>query len=418
MRTFELSTRITAVSRGDGRSATAAAAYRACCAIECEREGRTHDYTRKQGLEVAQIVLPKGSPKWAADRGKLWNAAELRERNGARGKNAGAFKADAKTAREFMFSFPAELSAAGRLKVAETVARHLADTHGVVADFAIHQPGKEGDQRNHHCHMLTTTRRMTPKGLTEKAREWDALKSGAALSKQFRAFVAQTANAVLAEEGKAGLVHVEHRSFKARGSAQVPTRHQGVDRSNIQRKDRKFARAAWERKTRKDQAERHASELMALKARQDFNLAAKMGALEERQRRGIEAIRAGLAEAQAADLTPKGMTRLFQVVTGRAMRADFEREARTAQRAGDAERAIAELKASIQAERSAYATMQARERGILTERHEAENGQLKHAVSAREAFDRAAEVTARQEQVRGVARAITHERDGPGLAPA
>jgi hypothetical protein len=247
MRTFELSTRITAVSRKDGRSATAAAAYRACCVIECEREGRTHDYTRKQGLEASAIVLPEGAPQWATDRARLWNAAEMRERNGARGKNAGAFKSDAKTAREFMFSFPAELSAAGRLNVAEAVARHLADTHGLAADFAIHRPGREGDQRNYHCHMLTTTRRMTAQGLTEKAREWDALKSGSILSKNFRAFVADTMNAALAEEGKGQLVHVEHRSFKARGSSQVPTRHQGVDRTNAKRQERKHARVAWKR---------------------------------------------------------------------------------------------------------------------------------------------------------------------------
>jgi hypothetical protein len=122
-RIFELSTRVKAISRGKGkegkrqpRSVTAAAAYLACCVIDCEREGTTHDYTRKRGLEVARIVLPEGAPSWAADRAKLWNGAELRERNGKRGKNAGAFKIDAQTAREFMYSFPAELSAAGRLK--------------------------------------------------------------------------------------------------------------------------------------------------------------------------------------------------------------------------------------------------------------------------------------------------------------
>ena len=148
VRVFELSTHVQSISRGDGRSATAAAAYRACCEIECEREGRTHDYSRKQGLEVAEIVLPKGAPAWAANRSRLWNAAELVERNGKRGKNAGAFKADAQTAREFFFSFPVELSAAGRLKVARAIARHLADVHGIAADFAIHKPGKDGDERN------------------------------------------------------------------------------------------------------------------------------------------------------------------------------------------------------------------------------------------------------------------------------
>ena len=81
VRVFELTTRVTGINRGDGRSATASAAYRACCEIECEREGKTHDYGRKQGLEASEIVLPQGAPAWAKDRAKLWNAAELVEQN-------------------------------------------------------------------------------------------------------------------------------------------------------------------------------------------------------------------------------------------------------------------------------------------------------------------------------------------------
>ena len=116
VRIFELSTHVKSISRGTGGSATAAAAYRACCAIESEIDGKTHDYTRKTGLEACAIILPKGAPSWAADRAKLWNGAELRERNGARGKNAGQLKRNAALAREFMFSFPVELSEAGRLQ--------------------------------------------------------------------------------------------------------------------------------------------------------------------------------------------------------------------------------------------------------------------------------------------------------------
>jgi MobA/MobL family len=235
MRVFELSTRVKSFSRSDGQSAIAAAAYRACCAIQSDMDGSIHDYSRKRGLEVNAIVLPAGAPQWAADRARLWNAAEDRERNGKRGLNAGKLKARASLAREFMFSFPAELSAAGRLRVAQTLARHLADTHGIAADFSIHLPGAEGDERNYHCHMLTTTRRFTANGLAGKAREWDHLKRRRELARAFRALIAQTMNAALADEGKAGLVHVEHRSFAARGSSQKPTRHQGVNPSEPRR---------------------------------------------------------------------------------------------------------------------------------------------------------------------------------------
>lgn len=292
MRTFELSTRITAIGRSEGRSATSAAAYRACCTIYCDREGRTHDYHRKRGLEVSVIVVPDGAPAWATNRSKLWNAAELRERNGTRGPNAGQFKANAKVAREFMFAFPAELSKAGRLAVATYVARHLAATHGIVADFAIHQPGKDGDERNFHCHMLTTTRRMMAYGLSEKAREWDALKSGAALSKAFRALLAMVMNAALAAEGQGGAVHVEHRSFKDRGGSQRPQKHLGSNRTNTIRREQRQERQALKAEQTRDQQARQSAERATLVARQATAFERKLADLAERERSGIAAIEA------------------------------------------------------------------------------------------------------------------------------
>ena len=176
--------------------------------------------------------------------------------------------------------------------MAETIARHLADTHGIAADFAIHKPGREGDQRNFHCHMLTTTRRLTAQGLGAKAREWDDIKQRSVLAKKFRAFVAATMNEALAGEGKAAAVHVEHRSFKERGAGgQKATRHQGVARTNAERAKKRTTRAAWERAARNDQHERHAKERAALKVKQDFALAAKVGDLAERERKGMAAIR-------------------------------------------------------------------------------------------------------------------------------
>jgi MobA/MobL family len=68
------------VSRAEGRSATAAAAYRSGAQIDCEREGKSHDYSRKSGVLHGRILLPEGAPVWAADRAALWNAAEAAEK--------------------------------------------------------------------------------------------------------------------------------------------------------------------------------------------------------------------------------------------------------------------------------------------------------------------------------------------------
>src|SRR5690606_10936227 len=86
-------------SRSYGRSATAAIAYRAAEKIYCEREGRTHDYSRKTGVEHQQIFLPQGAPNHLWQHEKLWNEVEQRETR----KNS-------TVAREFDIAFPNELN--------------------------------------------------------------------------------------------------------------------------------------------------------------------------------------------------------------------------------------------------------------------------------------------------------------------
>src|SRR3546814_17805140 len=82
MASFHLA--VKAIGRSAGRSATAAAAYRAGVEITDERTGLVHDYTRKQGVEHSELMLPNDAPAWAADRARLWNAAELAARSAER----------------------------------------------------------------------------------------------------------------------------------------------------------------------------------------------------------------------------------------------------------------------------------------------------------------------------------------------
>jgi hypothetical protein len=110
--------------------------------------------------------------------------------------------------------------------------------------------------------MLTTTRRMTADGFGEKVRELDDGTTGPAHAKKLRAFIAQTLNDELKAEGKADAVHVEHRSFKARGSAQAPTRHLG-QHERIKRQQRVRCRCAAERHSRSHRRGREAAEGLA-----------------------------------------------------------------------------------------------------------------------------------------------------------
>ena len=66
MAIFHLS--VKTISRSTGRTATAAAAYRAGARITDERTGEIHDYGRKRGIESATLIVPDNAPEWARDR--------------------------------------------------------------------------------------------------------------------------------------------------------------------------------------------------------------------------------------------------------------------------------------------------------------------------------------------------------------
>ena len=197
---------VKSVQRSAGRSATAAAAYRHAERIECEREGRVHDYRAKQGVEASFIVAPEDAPAWAQDRQALWNAAEARDT-----------RVNSVTAREWEVALPHELDASGRRALAESFARELVARYGVTADVAIHAPHREGDKRNWHAHVMTTTRRMEPEGLTDKTRELDAKQTRGAEVTHMRERWAVLQNQALERHGHEE--RVDHRSLEAQREA-------------------------------------------------------------------------------------------------------------------------------------------------------------------------------------------------------
>ena len=67
------------ISRGKGKSAVAAAAYRSGEKLTNDYDGTTHDFTRKGGVVHMEILLPDNAPREYADRSTLWNAVEAAE---------------------------------------------------------------------------------------------------------------------------------------------------------------------------------------------------------------------------------------------------------------------------------------------------------------------------------------------------
>ena len=227
MASYHLS--VKTVSRATGRSAPAAAAYRTASRIENERDGMTHDYTRRSGVEASFIVVPAGAA-WAQDRSALWNAVEAAEK-----------RKDAKVAREYELALPHELTPNARRALTAGFAREVVSRFGVAADVAIHAPHPEGDQRNWHAHVLTTTRVVEAEGLGAKTRELDVVQTSGPAVEALRELWAVQVNHAL--ERIQSAARVDHRSFARRGEDLVATQHLGPAAAGIERKAARRERA-------------------------------------------------------------------------------------------------------------------------------------------------------------------------------
>lgn len=227
------------VKRSAGRSATAAAAYRAGAEIVDQRTGEVHDYTRKGGVVSAEIVAPDHAPEWAHDREALWNAAELAENR----KNS-------QVAREFLIGLPHELDAEQRQQLAREFAQSLVDRYGFAVDVCIHAPDKDGDQRNHHAHILATTRQMGPDGLTAKTRELDDKTTGPLEVRWVRQQFEDLTNAALERAQVAE--RIDMRSYKAQGLPFEPSQHMGPAASAMERDQPGSTRIGQENEQRRE----------------------------------------------------------------------------------------------------------------------------------------------------------------------
>ena len=147
------------ISRSAGRSAVAAAAYRACVKLIDQTTGLIHDYTRKKG-HVETILIG------ASDISELWNRAEAAENR----KNS-------TVARELMLPLPDEWTNDERRECVRDIAQHLRDTYGVAAAGSIHAANRHN--RNGHCHLMFTTRVVDDDGnFGKKTRILDDMKTG------------------------------------------------------------------------------------------------------------------------------------------------------------------------------------------------------------------------------------------------
>ena len=222
------------ISRGKGKSAVAAAAYRAGENIKNEYDGRVHNYTRKGGCVYNEIILPENAPANFKDRSILWNSVENIDRN-----------SNAQLAREIEFALPVELSREQNILLArEYVKTHFTDK-GMIADIAIH----DKQDGNPHAHVMLTMRPINKDGkwgaksrkeyilnnsgerIKLPSGEWKSRKVNAVdwndktKAEEWRKGWADTLNKYLEQNGIAE--KVDHRSFERQGNGLTPTIHLG-----------------------------------------------------------------------------------------------------------------------------------------------------------------------------------------------
>lgn len=188
------------ISRANGSSALAAAAYRSASRLHDQRLDRHHEFSNKAGVVHSEMMLPENAPEEWCDRERLWNAVEATE-----------VRKDAQLAREVEFATPRELDQAEGIRLARDFVEREFVARGMVADLNVHwDVGADGEAKP-HAHVMLTTRQVGEKGFGPKIRDWNR----PYLFEHWRESWASHVNTRLAELDIDA--RVDHRSLEAQG---------------------------------------------------------------------------------------------------------------------------------------------------------------------------------------------------------
>lgn len=188
------------VSRANGSSAVASAAYRSASELHDDRLNRDHDFSNKAGVIHSEVMLPQGAPERLNDRTTLWNEVE-----------AGEKRKDAQLAREVEFSIPREMNEKQGVQLARDFVKKQFVTRGMVADLNVHWDKAKDGTPKPHAHVMMTMRDVARQGFGKKNRDWNSTE----LLKDWREAWSAHVNERMAELGLEG--RIDHRSYEAQG---------------------------------------------------------------------------------------------------------------------------------------------------------------------------------------------------------
>lgn len=206
------------ISRANGSSAVASAAYRSASRLHDERLDRDHDFSNKAGVVHSEVMLPDGAPERLSDRTTLWNEVE-----------AGEVRKDAQLSREVEFAIPRELSQQQGIDLARDFVKSEFVDRGMIADLNVHWDIGSDGLAKPHAHVMLTMREVGEDGFSAKARDWNKTE----LVQTWRERWADHVNARLASLDIDA--RIDHRSLEAQGIDLEPQNKIGPAASRMKR---------------------------------------------------------------------------------------------------------------------------------------------------------------------------------------
>lgn len=137
------------ISRKDGRSTVAAAAYRSDEKLYDERNGRSFQFKKHEEQPESFILAPSHAPEWVNDREKLWNEVEKVEKRWT-----------SQLSREIVIALPNDLNNEQQRELIENYTKSQFVEKGMVADVNIHRD----KDHNPHAHIMLTMRPFNEDG--------------------------------------------------------------------------------------------------------------------------------------------------------------------------------------------------------------------------------------------------------------
>ncbi|MAN77386.1 MAG: Ti-type conjugative transfer relaxase TraA [Rhizobiales bacterium] len=230
------------ISRGDGRSAVAAAAYRHAARMEFERENRVADFSNKKNVAHSEFMAPDDAPGWLHSMMEGRSAAEISEAFWNKVEHSET-RRDAQLSKEFVLALPKELTKEQNIALVRDFIGQQMLSRGIVADWVYHDV-----EANPHVHIMTSLRPLTQEGFGAKKvpvldsdgtpqrgkngkiqyRLWAGDRG---TLNDMRAAWAQVQNVHLARNGIDA--RVDHRSYAEQGIELTPQGKIGVRTRNI-----------------------------------------------------------------------------------------------------------------------------------------------------------------------------------------